>query len=69
MPIETKVTGSIAEVLKNMKKAQEDYSKGYSDYMKNQQMSPYEHGQADAKRDCEQRKKLEDAFKYPGYFF
>ena len=69
MHIDTKVAGSIADVLKEMKKAQEDYSKGYSDYMKNQQMSPYEHGQANAKRDYEQRKQLEDVFKYPGYFF
>lgn len=61
------VAGSIAEVLEQEKRNREEYNKGYQDYIKEHQMSPYQQGQADAKRDMEEKERMNnflDRFMY-----
>lgn len=47
--------GSIQEVLDQMKKDKEEFDRGYRDFIKENEMTPYEQGRAAAKRDMLER--------------
>ena len=52
--------GSIQEVLDQMKKDKEEFDRGYRDFIKENEMTPYEQGRAAAQRDM-----LERQYWYP----
>lgn len=47
--------GSIQEVLDQMKKDKEEFERGYRDFIKENEMTPYEQGRAAAQRDMLER--------------
>lgn len=51
---------SIQEVLDQMKKNKEEFDRGYRDFIKENEMTPYEQGRAAAQRDM-----LERQYWYP----
>ena len=47
--------GSVQEVLDQMKKDKEEFDRGYRDFIKENEMTPYEQGRAAAQRDMLER--------------
>ena len=45
------IAGSLQEVLDQMKKDKEEFDRGYRDFIKENEMTPYEQGRAAAQRD------------------
>lgn len=54
------LAGSIKEVLDQMKKDKEEFDRGYRDFIKENEMTPYEQG-----RTAAQREMLEKQYWYP----
>lgn len=49
------IAGSVQEVLDKMKKDKEEFDRGYRDFIKENEMTPYEQGRAAAQRDMLER--------------
>lgn len=49
------IAGSIKEVLDQMEKDKKEFERGYKDFIKENQISPYEQGRAAAQRDLLER--------------
>ena len=49
------LAGSVQEVLDQMKKDKEEFDRGYRDFIKENEMTPYEQGRAAAQRDMLER--------------
>lgn len=51
------IAGSIKDVLDQMKKDKEEFDRGYRDFIKENEMTPYEQGRAAAQRDMLERQR------------
>lgn len=65
--IEQTVFSSIGDLLRYQKKQQEEYQRGYNDYMKQHRASAYQQGREQAARDLEREKQSQ--FLKPLFWF
>lgn len=51
------IAGSLQDILDQMKKDKEEFDRGYRDFIKENEMTPYEQGRAAAQRDMLERQR------------